>query len=212
MTKKAISAKPLAIRETPNWGLWKKRRKASIANAVALSLNISPGYLPTLRKTNLRKYSVYATRLKTACLAVGDTLHPMSDHKAGGDEPKTYIVELKHFVPFALAMGWGEKHEGFKDLGNTEQKATPEDQAGWVTVRLPYVTERMQAAFETMKKYWPTPTPTLIPPQKVIVKTIDELLGNTNREADSRTAQELAAMIRPDEQRDKDKRATKRNS
>jgi len=212
MAMDVVAAKKPSIRKTPCWAVWKKRGKASIADAVALSMNIHPAYLKTLRKRNLRKYATYSSRLKSACLALDDTLHRIPDHKVSGDEPKLFIVDLKAFVSFALVRGWGEKYEEFKDLGNLEQRAEPENHAGWVTVRLPYVTQRMQAAFDAMKKHWPTSNPTSNPPQKIIIRTIDELLGNDNRKTDSRTAQELAAMIRPDKNREKDKRATKRRS
>lgn len=199
------SSKEKVTRKTPNWSLWKNRGEASLENAVALSMNIHPRYLVSLKKVKSRRYNIYRTRLKSACLALGRNGHILQHHPADGKELEKRIVSLSQFAALAIARGWGAKCKEFRDLANPAVMKEPDGcaHANWVQVSLPFVTARMNVAFEAMKVHWANGANDN-PKQEAVASWIKERLklGTTG----DRVAKELATLIRHDVARAKDGR------
>jgi len=209
--KKATNVKPKqSTIKKPNWDLWMKRERCTIAKAVALSMNVSPRCINSLKSEHPKRYKVYLSRLESSRLAVGHTLRINADHLAGGAALDSKIVDFGVFVPFALSKGWGKECEGFKSLGKIEARAiSSQENPGWKTISLPYVTKRMEAVFSVMLEYREAFESDRPPKQTAIAGAIDKQLGI--EKSPSRTGQELATMIRPDHLRESDRRANARS-
>lgn len=110
-------AKKKQRRPRPNWSKYLKDRHASLHDAVALSLNISPVKIDILLNDSKTKIgAAFRARAKAARLEmhVGGFIVVVEE----GDlaDGLDWVVELKSFVSFAIARDWG-KNQNFLRLG-----------------------------------------------------------------------------------------------
>jgi hypothetical protein len=136
-------------------------------------------------------------------------------------------VSMAKFAAWAMRTGW-EIDDGFKQLaaalGSTSgaslgSSSSPESvvqpvegpgeggKQGLVTVRLPHTTASLEKVFAIIREYWADRSRG-DPKQSVVAEAIDGAFG-WNKGADgeaSRTAQAIAALIRPDDAKERDRR------
>ena len=139
----ANKSEPLPLPGT-DWELWAHMSKATLAEAVAVSLGINP--------SSLKPGSGYAEpgkdlerRLKLACAFVShagplkslDELPP--NHLMHG--PETATVSLPHFAAWALSMGW-ELPDKFPRLKTAPPQPTTNSTAPTTTATWPTCTKR----------------------------------------------------------------------
>lgn len=82
------------------------------------------------------------------------------------------------------------------------------EQESGVTVRLPHLTQSLEALFDVMREHWSEWDPERPPKSSTVARAIDEKLGlkgQANGEA-SRSAQTFAAALRPDSVNESDGR------
>lgn len=99
-------------RTTPCWSIWKQRPNCHLADAVAISLNLHPSALASLKKKKSPRYMNYLARLKTASLSTGPNgpINEVPNHPESGEDPYYRIVALASFVDFATKQEtWREK-------------------------------------------------------------------------------------------------------
>ena len=108
--------RPRLIR--PNWGTYLKDRKAFLHEAVAFSLNVSPKQMVHLVSENTTKTCrIYIMRLRAARLEMNLSGAITVIEEGRKNDGSDWIVDLKSFVAFALARGWGCSNKKFKCLG-----------------------------------------------------------------------------------------------
>lgn len=81
-----------------------------------------------------------------------------------------------------------------------------------VTVHLPHVTKGLTGLFDVMRKHWTNYSKDTPPKSSNVAAAIDTALGFKKQKSGdpSRNGQTLAALIRPDEEREADQRVAKR--
>lgn len=83
-----------------------------------------------------------------------------------------------------------------------------------VTISLPHTTANLEAIFKVMRDNWTKYDPDNPPKQTAIARKLDEALGwgKSSDGGPSRSAQQVAALIRPDKLSEADKRASIRRA
>ncbi len=96
-------------------------------------------------------------------------------------------------------------------LTPTGPVASPPSTDG-VSIQLPHVTKGLVGLFDVMRKHWTNYSKDTPPKSSNIAAAIDTALGYKKQKGGepSRNGQTLAALIRPDEEREADQRVTKR--
>lgn len=104
-------------RSRPNWDFYLKNRHASMHDAVALSLNISPVKIDLLLNDPKDKIGVrFWSRAKAARLEMHEGGFIVVVEEGDLADGLDWVVELKSFVSFATARDWS-KNENFQRLG-----------------------------------------------------------------------------------------------
>lgn len=109
--------------KSPRWSTWKKRPLCQLKEAVALSINVSPNSLPTLKETDPKKHGIYIARLKTALRQPIGLIEVITNHPSNGTDPESMMVSLASFVSFAKNIVSWEKTlpKEFIEIGNVDR-------------------------------------------------------------------------------------------
>ncbi len=212
-------------RKTPDWTVWHQRPYCHLADAVALSMNIHPRALISLKNKVPRRHSAYLTRLKTASLStspMGPILE-IENHPDAGKDTYHRVISLHSFVQFAKnqAKWLNGLPEEFLALGVTHgdnlsdktiSTIEPESQEGEdapVVVTLPYITDVLKKVFDVMRDQHAAFQSDRPPKQINVGLEIAAALGDKPSKSGkpNRRAEILAAVIRPDHLKEADSRA-----
>jgi len=120
MAEEVPTAEPTKKQQLPRpkWDYFLKNRRANLHDAVALSMNVRPARIDGLVSDKTAKISnVFRARLQAARLEMPAGGAIVVVEEGYEDDGSDWIVDLKSFVAFALARGWGQKIENFKLLG-----------------------------------------------------------------------------------------------
>ena len=120
MTEEEPKAEPASKQRLPrpNWDFYLKNRNATLHDAIALSLNVSPARIDGLAAERTAKVGIFfRNRLRAARLEMPVDCAIEVVEEGRENDGSDWIVDLKSFVTFALARGWGRKLEKFQLLG-----------------------------------------------------------------------------------------------
>lgn len=213
-----------------NWEQWGRMDAAPLWQAVLLSIGRSPDV--SFDDMDNAFAEPYAAVRNVAISSLGRGLrrYKLPDPD---DTLAMFSVDERTWVFLTEFRVWAEG-KGYKNLPNrfprvtaTYQMAASEAKPdaikqvapsssstkdGSVMISLPHVTKDLEAVFKVMREFWTKYDPESPPKQTAIARKLDEALrwaGNKDG-GPSRSAQQVASMIRPDAIGDTDKRRTKR--
>lgn len=127
MTKTANLAKTqqdnYAKIRRPTWSFYLRNRNASLHDAVALSMNISPRQIDSVIKDDAKKKKLFAARMRAAALEMNDSGFIKVVEKGRQDDKSDWIITLNSFVEFAFPRNWGANNKKFRMLGEANNIA-----------------------------------------------------------------------------------------
>ena len=127
MTKTANLAKTQQDNDTkvkrPTWSFYLQNRNASLHDAVALSMNISPRQIDSVIRDDAKKKKLFAARMRAAALEMNDSGFIKVVEKGYQDDKSDWIITLRSFVEFSLPRNWGVKNKNFQTLGEANNIA-----------------------------------------------------------------------------------------
>jgi hypothetical protein len=139
---------------------------------------------PSQSKVRLRDFAAWFLAMKPPLL------QPLPDDFPGAKD------EIPAIAAPAVANG-----------GSSAPSNTPD-----ATIRLPHTTTALEAIFKVMREHWTSYDPKNPPKQTVIASDLDKALRwkSARDGSPSRSAQNLASLIRPDELKEADSRTRKK--
>lgn len=189
---------PLPLPGT-DWELWAHMPKATLAEAVAVSLGLDPRAIKP-RSGYVEPGKDFERRLKLACAFVShtgplkslDALPP--NHLMDG--PATATVNLPHFAAWALSMGW-ELPEKFPRLKAAPPKpATNSTAPATPATQNPLYVAIQQIVKSELQKHKPAP---VVPIEPQAAPVMAESVSETTQQRCAR----YLAMFETEEKRDK---------
>jgi hypothetical protein len=186
----------------PKWSLWLQYADVTLQQAVALSCDWDP------EKANAAELvpSIYNDRYVIA-----------ENHSRAGRLKEVRIAQytLQEFARWATDMGWDLPKEFPKTKPIVAPPVPPPKSAktiSGVTITLPFVSKGLAAVFEVLRAHWTKYDRKQPPKQANVAAAIDKALGWHSKPDGfpSRNASALAALIKPDEVAESDRRGRKR--
>lgn len=218
-------------RAKPDWPTWGNMVLVRLYQAVALSVDIDPDAVDPFGERDAPDLGEFFNRLRVADSALGLKLPVVKRERAvfgiGWDK-----VRLDAFAKWVVGTRWPIPEEFPRPQATPAVPSAPATAGGpansgsaaggvqpggegpqpGVTIQLPHTTKVLEALFKVMREHWAGYDPRSPPKSTVIAADLDQALGwkaRGNGEP-SRSAQTLAAAIRPDDISEADKRNRKR--
>jgi len=216
-----------------NWTKWGRADVVELWQAVAVATSHSPdGVMFKNAKASFGRDFEEMLEVAMSCLGSSLPIHSADDvtiFDSFGDDPlwpeRRNKVHLPTFREWAEGKGYAvpsrfprktaaqqiETTVVAKDADTSPVEKAPIAASG-VTVSLPHTTKYLDGVFKVMGEFWKAYDENNPPKQTAIARRLDEELGwrHSKDGGPSRSAQQIASMLRPDKLSEIDKRSIRR--